>query len=147
MDIERIRYSIARYLRARLLKIEKDLDYIASSINAMDRLSADEKDFVSKLNAINNSSVEESVLKRLNPETSREVFETQSMSNRLKNAQPDLQDFVFCEALKDINGIKVGPDSIQDLREGIVLSCLKYLFRSVLIPIVSENTNLALLFL
>ena len=37
MEIERVRYSLARYLRTRLLKIERGLEFITGDIELMDR--------------------------------------------------------------------------------------------------------------
>lgn len=39
MDMERVRYSLSRYLRTRILKIEDQLEAIISNLDLMDRLS------------------------------------------------------------------------------------------------------------
>ena len=49
MDIERIRYALARYLRTRVQKIESSLDYIHSDLTIFDRLSEHEKHFANKV--------------------------------------------------------------------------------------------------
>lgn len=64
MDIDRVRYSLARYLRARILKIEKAVDYIMSKMDMLDRLSSHEKTFVTKLYNLNNSYMEEAYFNR-----------------------------------------------------------------------------------
>lgn len=86
MDIERVRYSLARYLRSRVLKIEKNLEYILSNIDVMDRLSMNEKVFATKLNNINNTYFEETVSNRFQHADAKEYYDVSD--NRLKHAQP-----------------------------------------------------------
>lgn len=64
MDIDRVRYSLARYLRARILKIEQTVDYIMSKMDILDRLSSQEKTFVTRLYNLNNSYMEEAYFNR-----------------------------------------------------------------------------------
>ena len=49
MDIERIRYSLTRYYRIRIIKIEKYIDYIVNNDEMMNRLSYEEKLLITKL--------------------------------------------------------------------------------------------------
>jgi hypothetical protein len=86
MDIERVRYSLARYLRTRILKIERNLEYILSNIDVMDRLSMNEKVFATKLNNINNTYFEENVSNRFQHQDAKEYYDVSD--NRLRNAQP-----------------------------------------------------------
>ena len=86
MDIERVRYSLARYFRTRLLKIERSLEYILSNIDIMDRLSMQEKEFATKLNNLNNSYFEDNVSNRFQHNDAREYYDTSE--NRLLNAKP-----------------------------------------------------------
>jgi hypothetical protein len=53
MDIERVRYSLARYLRTRVLKIEKYLEYVISNTDIYDRLSTEEQ--------VTNQSINQSI--------------------------------------------------------------------------------------
>jgi hypothetical protein len=117
MDIERVRYSMARYLRTRILKIEKGLEYILSNIDIIDRLSTEEREFATKLNSLNNSFFEDNVSNRLQDEQSRDVFEMSE--DRLKHAQPKMQDFVFCKALDDVQ-VQLSSDKAVDLMPGVV---------------------------
>lgn len=39
MDIERVRYSLARYLRARLLKLDAQVEHVVGNHDLRDRLS------------------------------------------------------------------------------------------------------------
>ena len=59
MDIERTRYSIARYLRTRIIKIENSLEFITSSLEYLDRLSVAERDYANKLKRITDDHYEE----------------------------------------------------------------------------------------
>lgn len=86
MDIERVRYSLARYFRTRLLKIEKNLEFILSNIDVMDRLSVAEKEFASKLQRFNDKHFEENVSNKFERSDARDYYE--STENRLRNAQP-----------------------------------------------------------
>ena len=49
MDIERIRYSLARYLRTRILKIERNLYHIVNNEESLANLSLAEQEFATKL--------------------------------------------------------------------------------------------------
>ena len=89
MDMERARYSLTRYLRTRILKIEKGLEHILSNIEIMDRLSTEEREFASKLNNLNNSFFEDNASVRLQNEQAKSYFD--ASDDRLKHAQPKLQ--------------------------------------------------------
>lgn len=117
MDIERVRYSLSRYLRSRVLKIEKCLEFINSHMDVFDRLSDEEKVFASKLNTLNNSYFEDVVATRLVAEA-REYYE--SSDDRVKNAEPSFQDFVFCKSLVDIKNLQIA-DQNQDIGEGTII--------------------------
>lgn len=85
MDIERVKYSLNRYIRARLLKIEKNLEYIVSNPEQMERLSTNEKYYASKLSNLNNDYFEDNVTKKFNAKPAKEYYQQQN--NRLSNAQ------------------------------------------------------------
>ncbi len=90
MDIERVRYALARYLRTRVLKIEKMLMAIISNIELMSRLSKHEKVFATRLHNLNNTYYEESFSNRLS-ENVKEAVE--SSEDRFKNCQTTLHVF------------------------------------------------------
>lgn len=98
MDIERVRYSLARYLRTRILKIERNLEYILSSIDVMDRLSMNEKVFATKLNNLNNTYFEDNVTNRIQQQDAREMYDLSD--NRLRNAQPHDKVSKYCSTVK-----------------------------------------------
>ena len=84
MDIERIRYSLTRYLRTRILKIEKNLDLINTSDEQMDRLSYHEKIYATKLYALTNSHFDDAVYSRLKNETREHVYD--DCKDRMKDS-------------------------------------------------------------
>jgi hypothetical protein len=88
MDIERIRYALSRYLRTRLLKIERNLEHILANIDTTDRLSVHEKNFAAKLNTLNNTYFEDTVSSKMH-EDGKEYFE--ACDDRHQNAIPQLQ--------------------------------------------------------
>ena len=88
MDIERVRYSLSRYLRSRIIKIEKCLEFIVGNTDVYDRLSDEEKVFASKLNTLNNFYFEDVISTRLS-QRAREYYEL--ADDRAKNAEPSFQ--------------------------------------------------------
>jgi len=85
MDIERIRYSLSRYLRTRLMKIEKHLECIISNIDVTDKLSYQEKLYATKLNQLNNNYYDDNVVNRFLTTDTKEYY--LNSTNRLKEAQ------------------------------------------------------------
>eukprot|EP01032_Pedospumella_encystans_P023406 gene23406-26497_t len=116
MDIERVRYSLARYFRTRLLKIERSLEYILSNIDIMDRLSMQEKEFATKLNNLNNSYFEDNVSNRFQHNDARDYYDTSE--NRLLNAKPAEKHFVFCRASVDISDLQLSSDQHMNMSKG-----------------------------
>lgn len=107
MDIERIRYTLARYLRTRLLKIERNLDFIINSDEMMERLSNAERVFATKLYGQYGNYIEDVIQKRFKGENGESVNEelegAVSMSDDLlKHTRPALDTFVFCVSTDDI---------------------------------------------
>lgn len=115
MDIDRIRYAVARYLRARLLKIEALIDYILSRHEYMDRLSPNEKIYIAKLHNLNTSFQEETLYNRVSAEL-KDVL--QSSDDFTRHTQPSLQEFVFCRIVTDIAAVDLGDGNPTDLRKG-----------------------------
>lgn len=90
MDIERTKYSLAKYLRCRILKIEKMVDHIVSDLTVMDRLSQHEKIFATKLNELSNAHVEDTVFARLEGDVKEQML---ANSDKLLHSTPSLQVF------------------------------------------------------
>lgn len=122
MDMERVRYALSRYVRTRILKIERNLDHILSSLDIMDRLSLREKMFASKLHALNNAYFEDNVSARMQLQNSKESYDLSN--NRQRHAQPPLHEFVFCRALEGVE-VVIDQDNSKALTPGDV-SILQY---------------------
>lgn len=88
MDIDRVRFSIVKYFRTRILKIEANLEAILFDVTMMDRLSPEEQLFASKLDQRNKFYLEDVIHPRVSDDI-KELFN--SSDNILKHARPDLQ--------------------------------------------------------
>lgn len=86
MDIERVRFSLSRYLRTRLKKIELQFEYILSNLDAVERLSDQEKEFAFELRALHERYIQESVVDRLSNEQAMT-----GLDEMVKHAYPRLQ--------------------------------------------------------
>jgi hypothetical protein len=84
MDIERVRYSLIKYHRIRLLKIEKVFRAILSNIELIDRLSKDEKIYLTKLSNLQNTFYEETFYNRLSDNIKESV---ENSEDCLKHSQ------------------------------------------------------------
>ena len=107
MELERIRYSLARYLRSRLLKIERNLDFIINSEDLMERLSDPERVFATQLYGAQGTHFEDVLQKRFkdeNGETVNEELEgvVSTRDDLLKHTKPVVDTFVFCMSAEDI---------------------------------------------
>ena len=87
MDIERVRFSLAKYLRTRIFKIENNLDYIISRDELMDRLSIEERTFAAKLQQLNSNYYDECLTSRLNSGLKNSIIE---LGDLLKHSTPQL---------------------------------------------------------
>ena len=92
MDIERVRYSLSRYLRTRLLKIENSLDYIIQNPEILNnRLSENEQHFAISLYNLTNRHFEEVIFNthfENNPEFRERI---ESSDDRVKHSVPSFQ--------------------------------------------------------
>ena len=106
MDMERVKYSLARYLRVRILKIENMVHYIDSSSDQIGRLSEHEKEFLYSLQRINNNyrsdQIERKVLNGNTAEKRAKTYLTFMNDALIKNEEPDLNTFVFAMPETDV---------------------------------------------
>jgi GINS complex subunit 4 len=117
MDIERTRYSVTRYLRTRLLKIEKNLEYILTNDQALkDNLSMRELKFAIELYDIKTNHLD-SIVYSLLDEDCRDYCKNEGQKCRDKNAKPQINEFVFYRILKPVK-IETSPGNIEDLDFG-----------------------------
>jgi hypothetical protein len=87
MDIDRVRYSLAKYFRTRLAKIEDQLEFILSSPEHINRLSPAERIFAQKLNNTNKTYIADTIISRL-PEANAEYFRINT--DRYDHSKPNL---------------------------------------------------------
>jgi hypothetical protein len=88
MDIERVRFSLSRYLRTRVKKIEDQIHFLVTNADALARLSPQEKLFALKLNELNESFLDSTIYSRLKEEQRQAAS---SGDELLKHSQPELQ--------------------------------------------------------
>jgi hypothetical protein len=130
MDMERVTYSLSRYLRTRILKIEEKMDFILTNINCRELLSHDERDFLSRLSQLNSTCCNDTVSMRLNEDV-RKYYE--SNDDRVKGSAPDLEEFVFCRAIRPVSvpvsvdeGLKnIGAGDINILRYSAIQNTVR----------------------
>lgn len=116
MDIERIRYSVTRYLRTRLLKIENNLEHILNvDLSLKDYLSKRELNFALELDKIKINHLN-SIVYSVEEEDFNN-FEPTGQSFRDKNAKPQLYQFVFFRALKPVQ-IETAPGEFENIGLG-----------------------------
>ena len=84
MDIERVRYSLSRYLRTRIIKIQNLLPQIISNIEMINNLSKQEKLFVTKLANLNSTYYSEAFYNRLSDNIKDSI---ENSDDRFKNTQ------------------------------------------------------------
>jgi len=89
MDIDRIRFSLIKYLKIRLLKIESQIDHLMEHYDMMDRLSGAEKHYITQIHNLNNTYFEENVITRLTTEAHQKYF--RKNEDRMKHATPNLE--------------------------------------------------------
>lgn len=93
MDIERVKYSLSRYLRSRLIKIESQVQYIQRYGHVKNRLSEQEKIFVDKLENMNTTMAKSFYdrLSVLDADNSKQIQKLQRVNRDIeKNDTPNL---------------------------------------------------------
>jgi hypothetical protein len=118
MDLERVRYSLTRYLRCRLKKIENSLEFIARDVDTRDRLSEQEEMFFVKLYELKNNHFKAVVFDKLTSIESGYIPDY-----RLEHATPNEKEFVFARVLKNIYRFEVGDGVYEDFEVGMIIIC------------------------
>jgi len=122
MDIERVRYSLARYLRTRLLKIERSLDSILSDTTFVlrDRLSSKEKKFAETLSSMNKAYFDDQLKNRL-IDDAQKFYTTDA---QVLHSTPNLDKYVYFRATSLVQ-LTDGDGRIREIRAGEV-ACAAY---------------------
>lgn len=125
MDMERIKYSLARYLRARILKIENMVHYIESSEEHVNRLSEHEKEFLYSLQRINNNYRSDQIERRVTSGNTSEkrvkTYLTFMGDALINNEEPDLNTFVFAMPETDVDVVTTDNRSTQLSNSSVVV--------------------------
>eukprot|EP01041_Mallomonas_annulata_P003478 gene3478-6923_t len=111
MEIERVKYSLLRYLRSRICKIEKQLHMIISNeSNVLDRLSPEERAFAARLSQLNANFLEEAFINKFPESLKESLLETDDLT---RNSRSYMKEFVFCKVIEDIGNVDVGSSQTQ----------------------------------
>ncbi|KAF2070561.1 hypothetical protein CYY_008124 [Polysphondylium violaceum] len=110
MEIERLKYMVKMYLRARLQKIEKYYSFILQNDQIISRLSDNEKEYCQKFSEMTEDHLKQSFLNGL-PKSFK--------NNDKENVnQPNTSTFVFCQSTDDLGDVQVEDDQIVDFKKG-----------------------------
>ena len=102
MDIERVRFSLAKYLRCRILKIEQQMHSIMHDSILKQRLSHGERRFLDQLNSVHETYTHETFIAKLKEDEAKKAVQPDYYLK--KHAEPQLDEHVVCHPLEDIIG-------------------------------------------
>ncbi|ORY82142.1 hypothetical protein BCR37DRAFT_38244 [Protomyces lactucae-debilis] len=116
-EMERVKYLIRSYLRARIAKIDRYALHILKSPEQLARLSHLERQYLQKHQAVLERHFHTAFLRDL-PDNGnlRRLDDTTAAGVSMVTA-PDLKQAVFCRVLKESNQVRVGAEK-EDLEEG-----------------------------
>lgn len=129
IEIERVQYALARYLRTRMLKIENQLGKIVTDTNdttLYDKLSEEEQIFASNLDGLNKRHRQTNVADKIDLHKANQ----DRMDGSVKNFRCN-SEFVFCKAEKEVqnieslNDITMKPGDVCILRYSSIAENLK----------------------
>mmetsp|Transcript_7042 Transcript_7042/g.14435 ORF Transcript_7042/g.14435 Transcript_7042/m.14435 type:complete len:216 (-) Transcript_7042:106-753(-) len=103
MEINRVKFLIAKYLRTRLVKIERFAWKIATDDSFKEKLSESEATFAEKYAETMHKHFTESVLKHLPPEYQEFPDTKRAKSASEPDASPSLDTYVFCRVKPDVD--------------------------------------------
>lgn len=115
LELDRVKYLVASYLRTRLLKIQKLMFYlIEHQLGGL--LSQAEATFLSKYIAIKTNQFKKAFLLKL-PSKLQPIEETRNYQ-RSPITEPNLDSTLFIRIKTDIGTVKLAEDSSTELRAG-----------------------------
>lgn len=97
MDIERVRFALARLLRARLVKIEAQLFAIAADERLQQRLSPQELDVLTGLLELHDHHFAGTVLRQPLDKSAQDFIEKESAKFLEEHCRANLDQFVVCK--------------------------------------------------
>eukprot|EP00055_Hartaetosiga_balthica_P011463 m.52166 g.52166 ORF g.52166 m.52166 type:complete len:265 (+) comp7605_c0_seq1:141-935(+) len=104
MELERLRFLVASYLRTRLLKIEKYATYINNTPSIQSRLSDNERSYLVRYCELVDKHFSSSFLERI-PENIAQDLDGNRMT------APNMDDHVLCKFDTDIGALDVGDET------------------------------------
>jgi GINS complex subunit 4 len=116
-EMERVKYIVRSYLRARIAKIDKYALYILRTPEQLARLSHLERQYLQKHQAVLERHFQSAFLRDL-PDTSnlRRIDDTTAAGVSMVTA-PDMKKAVFCRVLKEANEVRVANEK-EELAKG-----------------------------
>jgi len=101
MDMERVKFSLARYLRARLAKIERHMFFIAEDERQLARLSEQERRYLTELVQLHNNYFDETVFRHPLDDQCQALLKKKKLLQ--KHCSPSLDTYVVCLPGEDFN--------------------------------------------
>ena len=112
METERVKYSLARYLRTRILKIENSVHYLISSIEHQDRLSSEEREFLYRISKMNNNYLDDQISRHVtSAKPDYKKYLKPMKDDLVLNAEPDHGTYVFAMSENDTD-VRVGDNRV-----------------------------------
>ena len=103
MEIDRVKFVLASYLRARLFKIERHVAHVVAVPEMYNRLSVAEMQYAKGYLDVVHGHFKQSALDRL-PENFRGMYDESAGATMPK---PNLNKFVFSRAERNIGGVQM----------------------------------------
>ena len=114
MEIERMRYYLAEYLRTRMRKIQKYYLYISKSKTMIQRLTEQERQFLEGYSKIMSKCLETSAM-----------FDVPKRYKEITALTPNLNKFVIVKALENIGTLQIAEGRTVEIAKGDTYA-LKY---------------------
>ncbi|KAK9481365.1 hypothetical protein V1514DRAFT_287674 [Lipomyces japonicus] len=116
-DLERIKFLIRGYVRARIHKIDKYYMHILQHENLITRLSSSERQYIKRYDHMLNKFYQSRILSSL-PESLRSL--TDKVAGMSMIEQPNLQSVVFVRVVQDVNVLDEPPGVVPpDMEDGL----------------------------
>lgn len=116
MDVQRIQYCVAKYLRTRLIKINQQALHIMATPLQLSYLSPQERQYLEEFASLNASFMHEILFSKLDSQTL--VQKLENAKDALKDAKPSLHEFVFVMAVDDLGDVDVGGSERHPMEAG-----------------------------
>ena len=109
MEVDRIKYMIASYLRTRLFKIEQFPLFCNQDLDMRSKCSPQELEFLRKYVDLAEEHVSDIALNHM-PEMLRQLDAPEMVTS------PDLDHFVFCQNLEDLGQLNIDSKGLESIQ-------------------------------